>query len=197
MRLTQAQKEELRDLIASGQMIAAVKRYREITGVGLQEALHAVTQLGEAGGGETASSVSAKPDPKAMRQAEAEALAAIREGNAMEAIKRYRRHTRLGLKESKEAVDALTISHRSDGRVDPKLARALLARVKAGQTEEAVTQLMMGTGYDDSEARRFIGTITRFSAGRTGCAGGCLLMILGLGLLVALLLIGLGRAGLL
>ncbi len=196
MQLTQAQKEELRDLIASGQMIAAVKRYREITGVGLGEALDAVTHLGEAGGGETASSVSAKPDPKAMRQAEAEALAAIREGNPMEAIKRYRRHTRVGLKESKEAVDALTISHRSDGRVDPKLARALLALVKAGQTEEAVTQLMMGTGYDDSEARRFIGTITRFRAGRTGCAGGCLLMILGLGLL-ATLLIGLRQAGLL
>ena len=196
MQLTQAQKEELRDLIASGRMIAAVKRYREITGVGLQEALHAVTQLGEAGGGETASGVSAKPDPKAMRQAEAEALAAIREGNVMEAIKRYRRHTKVGLKESKEAVDALTISHRSDGRVDPKLARVLMGMVKAGRKEEAVTHLMMSTGYDDAEARRFIKTVARFDLDGSGCARGCLLIILSVGLLTTLL-IGLRQAGLL
>jgi ribosomal protein L7/L12 len=185
VHLTSAQKQEIQALIASGQKIIAVKRYREITRVGLQEALNAVTQMAS---GDTVSAGSrtippAAANPKALKEAEAAALAAIREGNVIEAIKRYRLHTRLGLKEAKEAVDALGLVHRTNGRVNAKLAQKLISMVAAGQKQEAVDHLMANVGYDDVEARAFIGTVR---AGAGGCAGGCLRILVGLGALIAL-----------
>ena len=182
MSLTQSQKDELLALIRGDQKIVAIKRYREITGVGLQEALYAITQLavGRPGGsGVPGQAVTFETplknvDPKALKEAEAAAMAAIRDGNAIEAIKRYRKHTHLSLKDAKDAVDALGLSHRSNGRINTKLATQLIARIAAGQKDEALTMAMSGAGYDDTEARALIREIARMRPGAASCATGCL-----------------------
>lgn len=204
MSLSPAQKDELLALIHSGQKMVAVKRYREITSAGLQEALYAVTRLAEveaSGGGtrtQTAIPLASAPalDPRRLKQAEEAALAALRENNVMEAIKRYREHTRLGLMESKEAVDALSVVHRSNGRIGAKLAQALIAQVVAGRKEEALTLLMSNTGYDDAEARALIRNIGNMRPGVASCATGCLKAVLAMALIAGLTWVGLRQLGL-
>jgi ribosomal protein L7/L12 len=187
--LTSAQKRELEDLLASGQKIVAVKRFREITGVGLQEALHAVEHLGRDAPSAASSN---RPGPKApdsgaLRKAETAAMEALRSGNVVEAVKRYRGHTSLGLKESKEAVDALSLVHRTNGRIDAKLARRLIELVAAGQAQDAITQLIASKGYEEREASEIVGTLGALKMGGQAMGAGCLRMILGLfGLLAAL-----------
>ena len=203
MSLTQSQKDELLSLIRSGQKIVAIKRYRELTGVGLQEALYAVGKLAEAVGGPEASrqvvSLTATlrdVDPKKLKEAEAAAMAAIRDNNAIEAIKRYRQHTNLSLKDARDAVDALSLAHRSGGRINPKLAATLIAKIAAGQKDEALTLAMSNAGYDDTEARALIRDIVRMRPGAASCATGCLKMLVFLALLAAGMLFGLKQVGL-
>jgi ribosomal protein L7/L12 len=205
MSLTTPQKDELLKLIRDGQKIVAVKRYREITGVGLQEALYAVSQLvpGAAafgGAGSSASYRSLPPlpsvDPKKLKEAEAAAMAALRENNAIEAIRRYRQHTHLDLKEAKEAVDVLGVVHRSNGRVNAKLARALMDKVFSGKKDEALTMAMSSAGYDDAEARSLIKAIASMRPGLASCAGGCLRMIIALAILAAFGAFGAKQLGL-
>jgi ribosomal protein L7/L12 len=92
----------IRAHIAAGRKIEAIKLYREVTGAGLAEAKEAV-ELIEAG---------EPPRPEAERslsedQALQDVADLVRQGRKIEAIKRYREGTGLGLKESKDAVDAL------------------------------------------------------------------------------------------
>jgi len=203
MSLTAAQRDELLALVHSGQRIIAVKRYREIKGVGLKEALYAVTRLAdvEASGGGTRTQAAAPassapaPDAKRVKQAEAAAMVALVAGNVVEATQRYRQHTGLGLKESKEAVDILSVVHRSEGRINAKLARAVMEKVFAGRKDEALTLIMSNTGYDDAEARALIKNIGNMRLNVSSCAGGCLRMLVGLILLAALAWFGLRQLG--
>ncbi|MBL8058382.1 MAG: ribosomal protein L7/L12, partial [Anaerolineales bacterium] len=99
---------EVARLVQAGQKIEAIKLYRQLTGVGLKEAKDAVDQLeagqvvqvGQlivqqwtAGGGE-------RPDLAEMRRL-------LLAGKKIEAIKVYRSRTGLGLKEAKDAVEAI------------------------------------------------------------------------------------------
>ena len=205
MSLTPTQKDELLGLIHAGQKIIAVKRYREITGVGLQEALYAVTRLADvhASGGGTRTeaavpSLSAPAvDPKRLKEAEAAAIAALRENNAMEAIKRYRQHTHVGLKEAKDAVDVLSVVHHSNGRINQKVAHAVMEKVFAGKKDEALTLLMSNAGFDDTEAKALIKKIGGMRVSVSSCAGGCLRLVIGLAVVAGLLWYGLREAGLL
>lgn len=205
MTLTSAQKDELLGLIHHGQKIIAVKRYREITGVGLQEALYAVTRLAEveaSGGGTRTEALVHVPsplaiDPKRLKEAEAAAMEALRAGNVMEATKRYRRHTGLGLKEAKEAIDVLSVVHRSNGRINAKLAHAVMEKVFAGKKEEALTLVMSNAGYDDTEARALIKNIGKMRLSASSCAGGCLRMIIALAVLAAFAWYALTQLGML
>ena len=54
MQLSSRQEKEIRDLVAAGQRILAVKRCREITGLGLNESMQLVNRI--AAGGADASS---------------------------------------------------------------------------------------------------------------------------------------------
>ena len=205
MSLTSAQKEELLGLIHHGQKIIAVKRYREITGVGLQEALYAVTRLAEveASGGGTRTEASVhvpSPSaigPKRLKEAEAAAMDALRAGNVMEAAKRYRQHTRVGLKEAKDAVDVLSVVHRSDGRINAKLAQAVMEKVFTGKKDEALTLVMSNTGYDDAEARALIKNIGNMRLSASSCAGGCLRMIIAVAVFAAFAWYALTQLGML
>lgn len=93
---------DIKGHIAAGRKIEAIKLYRDATGAGLAEAKEAI-ELIEAG----------KPPKDSTRAAigDDRALLAVSDlvakGDKIEAIRRYREATGLGLKEAKDAVDAL------------------------------------------------------------------------------------------
>ena len=91
---------EIRKLLASGNKIAAIKRYREETGVGLAEAKAAVESL-EAGGSFTER---VQPEDSDLTQ---QIVTLLGKGEKIEAVKMYRDRIRVGLKEAKEAVERI------------------------------------------------------------------------------------------
>jgi ribosomal protein L7/L12 len=96
---------EVHLLAHQGNKIAAIKRYRELTGVGLKEAKDYIEAMPAAG------PLPALPSGGSARVAgqgsldEVHALA--QQGQKIEAIKRYRQLTGVGLKEAKDYVDRL------------------------------------------------------------------------------------------
>jgi len=103
---------ELERRVHSGQKIQAIKLYRELFGVGLKEAKDAVEKL-EAGQPLVMTRVSVSPPSVAsaasVDQATrlAEVVQLLRAGQKIEAIKLYRQISGVGLKEAKEAVEAM------------------------------------------------------------------------------------------
>jgi large subunit ribosomal protein L7/L12 len=95
---------ELKGLLAEGRKIDAIKRYREQTGAGLAEAKQAVEALER---GE--SPPAAEPIDASL---EAEIVSLLEQGRKMQAVKRYRERTGLGLKEAKDAVEAIAADRR-------------------------------------------------------------------------------------
>lgn len=200
MSLTKSQENELRNLVASGQRIVAVKRCREMTGLGLNEALQLVNRLsfGQTGEEErpkrSARGQTHTPhaplDPRRRRDAEEAALAVLREGGGVvEAVKRYRQRTGLGLKESKDEIDILTLVHHSEGRVSAQVAKVVIARLAEGRKDDAITQLMAGSGYDETEARAFIAKAGQLGVARKGCGRGCVIVIAMLLALIAMVMV--------
>ena len=96
--------QRIRSLLDQDQKIAAIKLYREQTGAGLAEAKVAVESL-QAGGG---LHVSDKQLPEGF---EGEVLRLLGAGKKIPAIKLYRERTGVGLKEAKDAVEALGEKH--------------------------------------------------------------------------------------
>ncbi len=88
-------------LMRDGKKIEAVKRYRELHGVGLKEAKDAVEAL-EAG---------RQPAAPASPEEDADVLALMQDGKKIGAIKVYRERYGVGLKEAKDAVEALARQH--------------------------------------------------------------------------------------
>ena len=88
-------------LLRSGQKIAAIKRYRELHGVGLKEAKDAVDAM-ESG------QPYALPAKTLLREVnDSDIEATIRRGALIDAIKLYReKNPGVGLKEAKDAVEA-------------------------------------------------------------------------------------------
>jgi len=95
--------EQLRLLLAEGQKIEAIKVYRERTGAGLAEAKDAVEAL-EAGKRLPSQGMT---DPESDK----ELIALLEQGQKIEAIRMYREKTGAGLKEAKDAVEALAAKH--------------------------------------------------------------------------------------
>jgi ribosomal protein L7/L12 len=93
---------DIRAQLAAGRKIEAIKLYRDATGAGLAEAKQAVEMIE---GGKPPQAEPAAPigDDQALRAVSG----LVAKGNKIEAIKRYREATGLGLKEAKDAVDAL------------------------------------------------------------------------------------------
>jgi ribosomal protein L7/L12 len=94
---------ELLDLLAAGRKIQAIKRYREATGAGLGAAKAAVENLER--GGEL------PPPPTVEPLTEREVLAHWDELGKIAAVKFYREATGAGLKEAKDAVEAIAARH--------------------------------------------------------------------------------------
>jgi ribosomal protein L7/L12 len=103
-------RDEIIRLLQAGRKIEAIKRYRADTGAGLADARAAVERLelemsisaGTPDELQTPAPGGAAPD---FLKRETEAL--LQRGRKIEAIKRYRAQTGLGLRAAKEAVDLL------------------------------------------------------------------------------------------
>lgn len=98
---------EILELVRTGRKIEAVRIFREATGSGLREAKEAVEAI-EAGR-QTVYAEGRKPPPTTIE--ENEILELVRSGNLIAAIKLHRERTGDGLKDSKEAVEALAAAH--------------------------------------------------------------------------------------
>lgn len=107
--IQQAQKlKEVKRLAQSGRMIDAIKLYREITNAGLKEAKDAVEAIARGEQIQINNVVSGNIGGT-TDQAEKmkEVVRLIRDGNKIEAIKVFREATGVGLKEAKDAVEAI------------------------------------------------------------------------------------------
>jgi ribosomal protein L7/L12 len=96
---------EIVTLLTRGNKIEAIKRVRELTGLGLKEAKDYVEAMPSNRPLPTLPSRSTTPQAGAGDLAEVHALA--QQGHKIEAIKRYRQLTGVGLKEAKDYVDRL------------------------------------------------------------------------------------------
>jgi ribosomal protein L7/L12 len=99
-------RERIESLLREGRKIEAIKVYREASGSGLAEAKAAVEQIDAAASSNSQPATSMGSlgvgDPVVIE----EVAELVRAGRKIEAIKRYREATGLGLAESKAAVDA-------------------------------------------------------------------------------------------
>jgi len=109
---TAAADVSVREPLERGQKIEAIKAYRNLTGAGLKEAKDALDQIErEMQGIPTPLNlnlVDARPKPAtAPVDLDDHFRDLIRKGNKIEAIKIYREYTGVGLKEAKDAVEAI------------------------------------------------------------------------------------------
>src|SRR6185295_4582144 len=112
VRLDPSAERELRELVAGDKKIEAIKRVRELTGLGLKEAKDYVEALPPVPLESTSTSaatgaVRVATTSVVAADVEHEARAILARGNKIEAIKRVRELTGLGLKEAKDYVEAL------------------------------------------------------------------------------------------
>jgi ribosomal protein L7/L12 len=93
---------QVEELVRQGQLINAIKVYRELTGLGLKESKDAVDALSR---GERVSHPAPVAPAAPASMAQVEEL--LRQGQLIQAIKVHRELTGMGLKESKDAVEAM------------------------------------------------------------------------------------------
>jgi ribosomal protein L7/L12 len=92
-------------LLRQGRKIKAIKLYREQTGVGLAEAKAAVEAM------ERGAPLPPGPDAPAPEDVDGALWELLKKGQKIEAIKRYREQTGVGLAEAKAAVEAIASQH--------------------------------------------------------------------------------------
>lgn len=110
---------DLFELIRAGKKIDAIKLYGERNGVGLAEAKAAVETLAAGG----------TPDVSASPAENNDVLELMRGGKKIQAIKVYRERYHVGLKEAKDAVEALAAEHRIAAQGSGCAGMALLGMV--------------------------------------------------------------------
>ena len=102
--ISSQQEQQFKELLAKGQKIAAVKLYREMTGVGLAEAKDAVEAIQR---GEPAHAPSMQPGLPNDALLEEQIKQLLVKKQKIQAVKIYRETYNCGLKEAKDAVDAI------------------------------------------------------------------------------------------
>ncbi|GAB4216050.1 MAG: hypothetical protein OHK0022_56690 [Roseiflexaceae bacterium] len=154
---------EVRQLLAAGNKIQAIKVVRDQTGLGLKEAKDYVEVL------ERTPHTDLPTVPDAPREAtdpatDPEVLAHLSRGNKIQAIQRVRELTGIGLKEAKDYVEALervspptatpTATHlpATDATADPEV-RALVAQ---GNKIAAIKRVRELTGLGLKEAKDLV-----------------------------------------
>jgi ribosomal protein L7/L12 len=153
-------------LVAGGNKIEAIKRVRELTGMGLKEAKDYVEALPLTGTTPPVSNTSAAP---AISAALSEVYLLAQQGNKIQAIKRYRELTGVGLKEAKDFVEAMPLTGASPPRITPAgiptqggapAASADLSEVyllaQQGNKIQAIKRYRELTGVGLKEAKDFV-----------------------------------------
>jgi ribosomal protein L7/L12 len=102
---------QVRSLASRGQMIGAIKLYRARTGMGLAEAKRAVEAIAAGQPFEEKNAVADGASGDMSGSTGDQVLALLRAGKKIEAIKHFRLQTGVGLKEAKDAVEALAVKH--------------------------------------------------------------------------------------
>jgi ribosomal protein L7/L12 len=106
------QEQQLRELIANGNKIAAIKLYREITNLGLKEAKDAVEAMLSGTPVVIPEPVQAGLQDDALLEERIKRL--LMERKKIEAVKLYREANHCGLKEAKDAVDLIQAEMRKE-----------------------------------------------------------------------------------
>lgn len=91
---------EVKAAMDRGNKIEAIKLLRAATGLGLKEAKDAVEHLEASGSLAMAQQIATAPGSERI-------ASALEQGNKLEAVRLYREQNRVGLKEAKEAIDAM------------------------------------------------------------------------------------------
>jgi large subunit ribosomal protein L7/L12 len=119
-------RSQVAELLRQNRKIEAIKVYREASGCDLGTATTFVEQLQRTlASGDLPPAMPVSADDAAL-------LDLLRQGQKIEAIKRYRERTGLGLKESKDAVEALAASAGLSASRGCLGAAAVLIAVAAG-----------------------------------------------------------------
>jgi ribosomal protein L7/L12 len=168
--------DELRTLLAAGRKIEAIKVYRENTGVGLKQAKDTVEALEQG-----------KPLPSKEpvdSSFEGQIISLLGQNQKIAAIKLYREKTGVGLKEAKDAVEALEQGKPLPSRepVDSSFEGQIISLLEQGQKIGAIKLYREKTGVGLKEAKDFIDALAadrRISVPKgSGCLGILLLLIL-------------------
>ena len=117
------QEQQLRELVAKGNKIAAIKLYREITNLGLKEAKDAVDAIASGAPVVTSKPVQSGPQNDTLLEEHIKRL--LVERKKIEAVKLYREANHCGLKEAKDAVDLIQAGMRRDGHSNMPTAPAI------------------------------------------------------------------------
>ena len=132
---------ELENLIERGQIIQAVKRYREVFGSSLKDSKAAVDMYRHHGHWPDEPPAQLQPSENQASESLDTALltqevrALWSDGMKVNAIKRYREETGAGLKESKQAVETMCADIVIDGGIEPESHPAHTVR----NTEESLS----------------------------------------------------------
>jgi ribosomal protein L7/L12 len=162
-------KQEIRALLGEGQKIEAIKLYRERTGVWLRQAKEAVEAIER---GEPL------PIPEMVDERfERDLIALLDQGQKIEAIKLYRECTGVGLKEAKDAVEAIQRGERPQDaeESDNSFHQTLVSLLKQGRKIDAIKVFREVTGSGLKESKDAIESIAArhglSGSQRTGCLG--------------------------
>jgi ribosomal protein L7/L12 len=117
------QEQQVRELVAKGNKIAAIKLYREITDLGLKEAKDAVEAIASGAPVVTSTPIQSGLQNDMLLEDRIKRLLAERK--KIEAVKLYREANHCGLKEAKDAVDLIQAEMRRDGYSNMPTAPAI------------------------------------------------------------------------
>ena len=107
---------QIRELISQGNKIAAIKLFREVTGVGLKEAKDAVEAIER--GQMVTSSKPIQFDLQNDTLLDEQIKQLLAKRQKIQAVKIYRETHNCGLKEAKDAVDAIEASMRRETHIN-------------------------------------------------------------------------------
>ncbi|HMU93005.1 MAG TPA: hypothetical protein PLN43_06690 [Anaerolineales bacterium] len=157
--------EQIRQIARSGNLIEAIKEYRLLTNASLKDAKSAVEAMvrGNYVNGPAPQAVANGADSSQKSQI----LDLMSKGREIEAIKLYRGWTKAGLKEAKDAVEAMArgedvqipepVTSVESGSMDGQI-RALLAK---NQKIEAIKVHRAATNSSLKEAKDYVEAIER------------------------------------
>ncbi|MGE0453428.1 MAG: ribosomal protein L7/L12 [Vicinamibacteria bacterium] len=184
--LTPPQLAEVRRLAAADQKIAAIKLFRELTGVGLAEAKAAVEAFEREGKRSAAPHAASQHQPADRAALAARARDAALAGRTLEAVKLYRTAHGVQLFEAKLAAD-LMLALPDRPPPAPELVRRVGDLIAQGRRQDAAVELANGFGLDPQRAEELTGRL-----GGGGCRRAVTLLaaaaLLALAALVGLLL---------